>query len=106
MRGNSDPQGYAERRSANLKIIDSLLSKPNRPGLGGILADVMGLGKTITMLGAILCSKHLKKQSSINEATRSEDLEGRSNLTLILLPSRRTSVRYSDNYGRFSLITL
>ncbi|CEI60342.1 unnamed protein product [Fusarium venenatum] len=33
---------------------------------GGIVADMMGLGKTLTMQSAILCSKQLKQQYNMN----------------------------------------
>lgn len=64
-------------------------------GLGGILADVMGLGKTLTMLTAILCSKELTQFDSSGEASGCQDKETRHlSLTLIVSPSRRMSAPY------------
>ncbi|UZP37041.1 hypothetical protein NXS19_004857 [Fusarium pseudograminearum] len=64
----------------SISIDHCLLSHPEKPGLGGILADVMGLGKTLTMLSAILCSRELRQSY--------EDTE-RQHATLIVLPSRQ-----------------
>ncbi|KAI8716614.1 hypothetical protein NCS52_00955600 [Fusarium sp. LHS14.1] len=63
----------------------SLLSRQTVPGCGGILADVMGLGKTLTMLGAIVYSKHLNNRldTSSNSMTQLRDS------TLVVLPSRQ-----------------
>ncbi|KAF5252269.1 hypothetical protein FANTH_2825 [Fusarium anthophilum] len=71
-------------------IHDSLLSHLEKPGRGGILADVMGLGKTLTMLSAILCSRQLA-QSFSHDNMRNSDTEHYAppNSTLIVLPSRQ-----------------
>ncbi|EWZ97057.1 hypothetical protein NW765_010536 [Fusarium oxysporum] len=73
-----------------LSIHYSLLSHPDKPGRGGILADVMGLGKTLTMLSAILCSKQLG-QSSIRDSTGNIKAQEHppSSITLVVLPSRQ-----------------
>ncbi|KAF5584160.1 hypothetical protein FPANT_7972 [Fusarium pseudoanthophilum] len=68
-----------------MSIHHSLLSHPEIPGRGGILADVMGLGKTLTMLSAILCSTQLSQVIS-NSGARNHTL---LNMTLIVLPSRQ-----------------
>lgn len=66
----------------------SYLSKPRILQCGGIIADVMGLGKTLTMLSAIVCSKQ--------EMTLVESLDGMeceslrlTKATLVVLPSTR-----------------
>ncbi|KNB14861.1 hypothetical protein FOXG_21218 [Fusarium oxysporum f. sp. lycopersici 4287] len=73
-----------------LSIHHNLLSHPDKPGRGGILADVMGLGKTLTMLSAILCSKQLG-QSSVRDTMSSSKTREHSlaDITLIVLPSRQ-----------------
>ncbi|KAF4457119.1 hypothetical protein F53441_907 [Fusarium austroafricanum] len=74
--------------------LKDLLSHREALGLGGILADVMGLGKTLTMLSAILCSKILKNYALSDKADESSDYQPRSsNLTLIVLPSRPHHIR-------------
>lgn len=63
-------------------------------GFGGILADAMGLGKTLTMLTAILCSKQLKDPYPSYTTSGSGKREPkRSNSTLVVLPSRRKLAR-------------
>ncbi|WKT50545.1 Helicase superfamily 1/2, ATP-binding domain [Fusarium oxysporum f. sp. vasinfectum] len=70
--------------------LKDLLSHREALGLGGILADVMGLGKTLTMLSAILCSQLLRNYAFNDKADESSDYQPRSsNLTLIVLPSRQ-----------------
>ncbi|TVY64496.1 DNA repair protein RAD5B [Fusarium oxysporum f. sp. cubense] len=73
-----------------LSIHHSLLSHPDKPGRGGILADVMGLGKTLTMLSAILCSKQLG-QPSVRDSTGNIRTQEHppSSITLVVLPSRQ-----------------
>ncbi|KAH7211217.1 SNF2 family N-terminal domain-containing protein [Fusarium oxysporum] len=73
-----------------LSIHHNLLSHPDKPGRGGILADVMGLGKTLTMLSAILCSKQLG-QPSIRDSTGNIKTQEHppSSSTLVVLPSRQ-----------------
>ncbi|KAF6519681.1 hypothetical protein HZS61_016098 [Fusarium oxysporum f. sp. conglutinans] len=73
-----------------LSIHYSLLSHPHKLGRGGILADVMGLGKTLTMLSAILCSKQLG-QSSITDISGNIKAQEHppSSITLVVLPSRQ-----------------
>ncbi|KAM0081330.1 hypothetical protein ACKRZS_006494 [Fusarium odoratissimum] len=77
-------------RPADSGVLSSLLSHPDRPGRGGILADVMGLGKTLTMLSAILCSKQLG-QLSIRDSTGNIKSQEHppSTITLVVLPSRQ-----------------
>ncbi|KAK4162973.1 SNF2 family N-terminal domain-containing protein [Cladorrhinum sp. PSN259] len=59
-----------------LGLIDPILIPGSPlPGLGGILADVMGLGKTLTMLSAIACSK--------------QGIPDAPSATLVVLPSRQ-----------------
>ncbi|KAJ4195322.1 hypothetical protein NW759_016469 [Fusarium solani] len=64
---------------------DSLISRRPVPGRGGILADVMGLGKTLTMLSAIVYSKQLNDRlnTTIDHESQSRDT------TLIVVPSRQ-----------------
>ncbi|KLO81314.1 Uncharacterized protein Y057_8158 [Fusarium fujikuroi] len=80
-----------------LSIHHSLLSHSDKPGRGGILADVMGLGKTLTMLSAILCSKQLV-QSFSKDITSNSDAWHHSplNMTLVVLPSRPHQIRNSS----------
>ncbi|KAH7159153.1 SNF2 family N-terminal domain-containing protein [Fusarium sp. MPI-SDFR-AT-0072] len=77
-------------RPADSGVLSSLLSHPDKPGRGGILADVMGLGKTLTMLSAILCSKQLD-QSSIRDSMGNSKAQEHpsSSITLVVLPSRQ-----------------
>ncbi|KAM5376245.1 hypothetical protein ACJZ2D_005616 [Fusarium nematophilum] len=72
-------------------IHHSLLSRRTVPSRGGILADVMGLGKTLTMLSAIVYSKHLNEQlnTGIDHESQPRDT------TLIVLPSRPHQIRNS-----------
>ncbi|KAI1068205.1 hypothetical protein LB507_004230 [Fusarium sp. FIESC RH6] len=73
-----------------ISINQGLVSQSGTPGLGGILADVMGLGKTLTMLTAILCSRGLKEFCSSCGSDGNENNEAQgSNLTLVVLPSRQ-----------------
>ncbi|KAF5265986.1 hypothetical protein FOXYS1_3182 [Fusarium oxysporum] len=75
---------------ADSGVLSSLLSYPDKPGRGGILADVMGLGKTLTMLSAILCSKQLG-QPSIRDSTGNTKAQEHPppSITLVVLPSRQ-----------------
>ncbi|KAF5975670.1 hypothetical protein FBULB1_7246 [Fusarium bulbicola] len=78
-------------RSADSRIPSSLLSHPKEPGRGGILADVMGLGKTLTMLSAILCSKQLGQSYSSDTSSNSNTgHHSAPNMNLVVLPSRLT----------------
>ncbi|KAI8665507.1 hypothetical protein NCS56_00986800 [Fusarium sp. Ph1] len=63
----------------------SLLSRRTVPGCGGILADVMGLGKTLTMLGAIVYSRHLNDRLNTSSNSKAELQDS----ILIVLPSRQ-----------------
>ncbi|SCO16339.1 related to promoter binding protein RUSH-1alpha [Fusarium fujikuroi] len=72
-----------------LSIHHSLLSHSDKPGRGGILADVMGLGKTLTMLSAILCSKQLAQSFSYDTMSNSERNHAPLSITLVVLPSRQ-----------------
>ncbi|KAF5692044.1 hypothetical protein FDENT_3064 [Fusarium denticulatum] len=67
-----------------MSIHHSLLSHPKNPGRGGILADVMGFGKTLTMLSAILCSKQLSQIMSSSGTRHHAPL----NISLVVLPSK------------------
>ncbi|KAL6918242.1 hypothetical protein FSST1_009737 [Fusarium sambucinum] len=82
-----DPDVAVQINKKMLMSIDHCLTlHPKTSGLGGILADVMGLGKTLTMLSAILCSRQLRQKSGIGGSHIGETR--RCNLTLIVLPSR------------------
>ncbi|KAG4254581.1 hypothetical protein FPRO03_06921 [Fusarium proliferatum] len=72
-----------------LSIHHSLLSHSDKPGRGGILADVMGLGKTLTMLSAILCSKQLAQSFSYGTMSNSYRNHAPLSITLVVLPSRQ-----------------
>ncbi|CZR48118.1 uncharacterized protein FPRO_12728 [Fusarium proliferatum ET1] len=72
-----------------LSIHHSLLSHSDKPGRGGILADVMGLGKTLTMLSAILCSKQLVQSFSKDITSNSDRNHAPLSITLVVLPSRQ-----------------
>lgn len=52
----------------------------------------MGLGKTLTMLSAILCSKQLKQSYDMSGTNSLNNDRQQLNSTLIVLPSRRMSV--------------
>ncbi|EXL54499.1 hypothetical protein FOCG_05365 [Fusarium oxysporum f. sp. radicis-lycopersici 26381] len=86
---SEDMQQILDHFLLNTRLKD-LLSHPDKPGRGGILADVMGLGKTLTMLSAILCSKQLG-QSSIRDSTGNIKAQEHppSSITLVVLPSRQ-----------------
>ncbi|EXL96357.1 hypothetical protein FOIG_11317 [Fusarium odoratissimum NRRL 54006] len=86
---SEDVQQVLDHFLLNTRLKD-LLSHPDRPGRGGILADVMGLGKTLTMLSAILCSKQLG-QPSIRDSTGNIKNQEHplSSITLVVLPSRQ-----------------
>ncbi|QYS97699.1 hypothetical protein H0G86_004920 [Trichoderma simmonsii] len=75
-----------------LGIIDSrlccLVSQNSTPCLGGILADVMGLGKTLTMLSAVVCTKAAATEYCCGSiATKGAPKLTKS--TLVVLPSRQ-----------------
>ncbi|KAG5662611.1 hypothetical protein KAF25_005029 [Fusarium avenaceum] len=73
-----------------MAIHHNLMSYAHVPGCGGILADAMGLGKTLTMLSAILCSKELTLSLSKDICSIGDDYKSTaSNLTLVVLPSRQ-----------------
>ncbi|PTD02170.1 hypothetical protein HYE67_000295 [Fusarium culmorum] len=76
-------------KTALMSINHCLLSYADKPSLGGILADVMGLGKTLTMLSAILCSKQLKQNYDISGSNNRNSDSQQTDLTLIVLPSRQ-----------------
>ncbi|EXM19799.1 hypothetical protein FOTG_12242 [Fusarium oxysporum f. sp. vasinfectum 25433] len=86
---SEDMQQILDHFLLNTRLKD-LLSHPDKPGHGGILADVMGLGKTLTMLSAILCSKQLG-QSPIRDSTGNIKAQEHppSSITLVILPSRQ-----------------
>ncbi|KAF4969855.1 hypothetical protein FSARC_3013 [Fusarium sarcochroum] len=87
-----DSDAIAQTHQKMLATIHhSLFSHESLPGRGGILADVMGLGKTLTMLSAILCSKQLfSSPGQVNGLSSRSDPERQSpNLTLVVLPSRQ-----------------
>ncbi|PNP59663.1 hypothetical protein FNYG_14873 [Fusarium nygamai] len=84
--GREDDEAATEvHRHMLMSIHHSLLSHAEKPGRGGILADVMGLGKTLTMLSAILCSKQLSQIMSSSGARHNAPL----NISLVVLPSRQ-----------------
>ncbi|KAF5691973.1 hypothetical protein FCIRC_159 [Fusarium circinatum] len=73
-----------------LSIHHSLLSRSDKPGRRGILADVMGLGKTLTMLSAVLCSKQLGQPFSYSTTSNGDSGNHEPlNITLVVLPSRQ-----------------
>ncbi|EEU43728.1 uncharacterized protein NECHADRAFT_106263 [Fusarium vanettenii 77-13-4] len=87
--------------------LKDLLSRRTVPGCGGILADVMGLGKTLTMLGAIVYSKHLNNRLAASSNSMTQLREK----TLVVLPSRPTQWILIDHslltiYRRFRPQTL
>ncbi|KAK4183032.1 P-loop containing nucleoside triphosphate hydrolase protein [Podospora australis] len=64
-------------------------SKLSAPCLGGILADVMGLGKTLTMLSSIVCTKEdAENHGSYGKEPGATGLQS-TKATLIVLPSRQ-----------------
>ncbi|EPS38640.1 hypothetical protein H072_7602 [Dactylellina haptotyla CBS 200.50] len=66
-------------------LVDPLLtSELSVPCLGGILADAMGLGKTLTMLAAILCSRDATSKSNGFENGNCDFVS--SGPTLVVLP--------------------
>ena len=72
-----------------LTPVSSLCSKPRLICHGGILADIMGLGKTMTMLSAIAVSKlATSNESADNKYGIAEDGQ-LIRQTLIVLPSSR-----------------
>ncbi|KAF5705134.1 promoter binding RUSH-1alpha [Fusarium mundagurra] len=84
--GREDDEAATQvHRHMLMSIHHSLLSHAEKPGRGGILADVMGLGKTLTMLGAILCSKQLSQIMSNSGVRHHAPLS----ITLVVLPSRQ-----------------
>ena len=66
---------------------------PPRISAGGILADVMGLGKTLTVLSAVIHSMdeacHFVLPS--REISVDDDLVCRTRATLVVVPSQRKS---------------
>lgn len=68
----------------------------------------MGLGKTLTMLSAILCSKQLAQSFSYGTMSNSYRNHAPLSITLVVLPSRRkfrsqiysTYGKYTDNIKR------
>jgi SNF2 family DNA or RNA helicase len=56
--------------------------------LGGILADVMGLGKTLTMISAIVCSRAQAAEYAKSQQGN-EPLAQRTRATLIVVTSMR-----------------
>lgn len=55
--------------------------------LGGIVADVMGLGKTLTMLSAVVCSKNAATEFAKTDSCRTRARPTRA--TLIVVTSRQ-----------------
>ncbi|EKJ70216.1 hypothetical protein FPSE_09590 [Fusarium pseudograminearum CS3096] len=85
-----DPVSVKQMEKTLLMSINHcLLSYADKTSLGGILADVMGLGKTLTMLSAILCSKQLKQSYDMSGSNNPNDYRQQLNSTLIVLPSRQ-----------------
>ncbi|KAK3995722.1 SNF2 family N-terminal domain-containing protein [Cladorrhinum sp. PSN332] len=72
------------------RLVDPMfMSRLQLPGLGGILADVMGLGKTLTMLSAIVyskCEARSVHQTGLGDNTA---LRPSAKATLVVLPSRQ-----------------
>lgn len=64
------------------------LSRHLSPCLGGIIADAMGLGKTLTMLGAIACAK-LTANGRLDRNGAEPTSPLLTNATLVVLPSKR-----------------
>ncbi|KAF5714151.1 hypothetical protein FGLOB1_3651 [Fusarium globosum] len=90
LRREDDEVATQVHRHMLMSIHHSLLSQPEKPGRGGILADVMGLGKTLTMLSAILCSKQLGQSFSPQTMSNSDTrYNAPLNITLVVLPSRQ-----------------
>ncbi|KAI0376819.1 SNF2 family N-terminal domain-containing protein [Hypomontagnella monticulosa] len=80
---NRENADFCYRTSNDLlSLIDpTLISQVSVTSLGGILADAMGLGKTLTMLSAVVCSKYADRQNIASSQV--------SGPTLIVLPSRQ-----------------
>ncbi|KAM0287863.1 hypothetical protein ACHAO9_007481 [Fusarium lateritium] len=89
--GREDTASMMQAHKKMLTTIHhNLIPCARGPGCGGILADAMGLGKTLTMLSAILCSKQLTLSFSNNTRHTSGDSKSESStLTLVVLPSRQ-----------------
>ncbi|KAK3369585.1 SNF2 family N-terminal domain-containing protein, partial [Lasiosphaeria ovina] len=62
---------------------------PTQNALGGIVADVMGLGKTLTMLSAIVQAKYKAVEFELAEDSNNADAPRLSKATLIIVTSRR-----------------
>ncbi|KAH8706297.1 SNF2 family N-terminal domain-containing protein [Ilyonectria robusta] len=71
-----------------LNLIDPSLSRHLSPCLGGIIADAMGLGKTLTMLGAIVCAK-LTANGRLDRDGAEPTSPVLTNATLVVLPSKQ-----------------
>ncbi|KAK6713561.1 hypothetical protein SNK04_004526 [Fusarium graminearum] len=86
--GRENPDVAVKIKKKMLMFVDrGLTLHPENLGLGGIIADAMGLGKTLTILTAIFCSRQLRRDSGAGESHI--DAAEQSNLTLIVLPSRQ-----------------
>ncbi|RMJ07062.1 hypothetical protein CDV36_013333 [Fusarium kuroshium] len=84
--GRENSNSVSETHTRLLSSIHySLLSNRTAPECGGILADVMGLGKTLTMLSAIVYSKHLNDRVNTDNNSVAQPRAS----TLIVLPSRQ-----------------
>jgi len=85
-----------------VRFIDSIYSASDQvpsSAMGGILADVMGLGKTLSILSAILSSQHISlsyqnaKDNKVQEdANYPSGLRSRATLVVV------TSIRKSSLY--------
>lgn len=74
-------------------LIDSEPQSTN-VGFGGLVADAMGLGKTLTMLTAIFCtlSKAEFWAGFLDGGNDSGAKNGRTKATLVVVPSLRKPV--------------
>ena len=97
---NREDSAFCDRVASELLALthlqntDTLRPKTTlSPCLGGIVADVMGLGKTLTMLSAIIYLKSdAKKFAQINNEGSMFTSTG---ATLVVVTSRRKSFRRS-----------
>ncbi|KAH7165443.1 SNF2 family N-terminal domain-containing protein [Dactylonectria macrodidyma] len=83
-----DP-GFCHKMNCDIvNLMDKSLLPHLSPCLGGVLADAMGLGKTLTMLSAIACYKSIANEP-INPNACGLTTSEFTNSTLVVLPSKQ-----------------